>query len=71
MTRLLGLAPDDLPVVWDADSLFEPRDAAGEDTYLLCEINASSVYPIPEEAHDALAGTRLTEVRARWSAERA
>ncbi|GJE47025.1 hypothetical protein GOFOIKOB_0044 [Methylobacterium tardum] len=68
MTRLLGLVPDDLPVVWDADFLLGPKGAGGEDTYVLCEINASSVYPIPNEAHDALAGTtsaRLTAARAR------
>ncbi len=74
MTRLLGLAPDELPVVWDADFLLGPKDAAGEDTHVLCEINASSVFPIPDEAHDALAATtlrRLTEARARRSAARA
>ncbi|MBE7203212.1 MAG: Cj0069 family protein [Parafilimonas terrae] len=57
LTRLLGLAPDDMPVVWDADFLLGPKGAAGEDTYVLCEINASSVYPIPDEAHDTLAAT--------------
>ena len=67
MAERLGLRPDDLPVVWDADFLLGPRDAAGEDTYVLCEINASSVYPIPDEAHAALAATtlrRLSEARA-------
>ena len=74
MTDLLGIEPDELPVVWDADFLLGEKDAAGEDGYVLCEINASSVYPIPDEAHDALAATtlwRLTEARARWSAGRA
>ncbi len=74
MTDLLGLAPDDLPVVWDADFLLGAKDAAGEDTYVLCEINASSVYSIPDEAHDALAATtlrRLADARARWTARRA
>ena len=67
MAERLGLGPDDLPAVWDADFLLGPKDAAGEDTYVLWEINASSVYPIPDEAHDALATTtlrRLTEARA-------
>ena len=67
MAERLVLGPDDLPAVWDADFLLGPKDAAGEDTYVLCEINASSVYPIPDEAHDALATTtlrRLTEARA-------
>ena len=67
MASRLGLGLNDLPVVWDADFLLGPRDAAGEDTYVLCEINASSVYPIPDEAHGALAATtlrRLSEARA-------
>jgi hypothetical protein len=74
MTGLLGLEPDELPVVWDADFLLGPKDASGEDTYVLCEINASSVYPIPNEAHDALAATTLrglADARARWTARRA
>jgi len=74
MAERLGLRPDDLPVVWDADFLLGPTNAAGEDTYVLCEINASSVYPIPEEAHDALASTtlrRLIETRACRLARRA
>lgn len=59
MTDLLGLESDELPVIWDADFLLGPKDDAGEDAYVLCEINASSVYPIPNEAHDALAATML------------
>jgi hypothetical protein len=59
MAERLGLRPDGLPVIWDADFLLGPKDAAGEDTYVLCEINASSVYPIPDKAHDVLAATML------------
>lgn len=55
MARLLAI--DDLPVIWDADFLYGPRDANGEDTYVLCEINVSSVFPIPDEAPEALAAT--------------
>lgn len=50
MLRLLGLAAADLPVIWDADFLLGPRDAAGQDSYVLCEINVSSVLPFPEFA---------------------
>jgi hypothetical protein len=70
MTDLLGMRPDELPVVWDADFLLGPKDAAGADTYVLCEINVSSVFPAPDEAPDALAATlmrRLAETRARRS----
>ncbi|MGH6999572.1 MAG: Cj0069 family protein [Phenylobacterium sp.] len=51
------LAIDALPVIWDADFLYGPKAADGSDTYVLCEINVSSVFPVPEEAPDALAAT--------------
>ena len=58
---LLDIKPADLPIIWDADFLYGPRDAQGNDTYVLCEINVSSVFPIPDDAPAAIA--RL--VRAR------
>lgn len=60
LCRALGLEPDDLPLVWDADFLLGP----GPDSYVLCEINASSVFPIPAEAPAAIART-LTQRLAR------
>ncbi len=63
MTRLLGLEVSDLPVIWDADFLFGPRTPQGDDTYVLCEINASSVFPIPDEAPEALVETLLKRLR--------
>lgn len=65
MMGLLGLAADDLPVIWDADFLLGPRDAKGEDGYVLCEINCSSVFPLPEEAPAALAATLRVRLDAR------
>jgi hypothetical protein len=68
LSRLLGIAPDELPVIWDADLLLGPRTPEGDDSYVLCEINVSSVFPIPDEAPEALAGTtlkRLATARAR------
>ncbi|MEP7216215.1 MAG: Cj0069 family protein [Anaerolineaceae bacterium] len=55
MSRICGVQPDALPAVWDADFLLGPRDARGEDTYVLGEINISSVFPVPDEAFDKLA----------------
>ena len=46
----VGVSDALLPVLWDADFLYGPRTAAGEDTYVLCEINVSSVSPFPEPA---------------------
>jgi hypothetical protein len=47
---VLGLERTELPVIWDADFLFGARDADGEDTFVLCEINASSTFAFPEFA---------------------
>jgi hypothetical protein len=59
MARILGIETADLPVIWDADFLLGPKTPAGDDSYVLCEINASSVFPIPDEAPEALAETVL------------
>ncbi|MCP3370371.1 Cj0069 family protein [Bradyrhizobium cajani] len=57
MMELLDIDEASLPVIWDADFLYGPKDAAGADTYVLCEINASSCFAIPEEAPAAIART--------------
>jgi hypothetical protein len=55
--ELLAINEASLPVIWDADFLFGPRNPAGADTYVLCEINASSCFAIPDEAPAAIART--------------
>jgi hypothetical protein len=50
MMRLLDIDARSMPIIWDADFLYGPRTASGEDTYVLCEINVSSVFPFPEQA---------------------
>ena len=57
MMATLGIDEPSLPVIWDADFLYGPRTAAGADSYVLCEINASSCFAIPEEAPAAIART--------------
>jgi len=47
--------------------MYGPKNAADEDTYLLCEINISSVYPFPNEALMPLAEETLRRLRARQS----
>jgi hypothetical protein len=61
MMRLLDIDRGSMPIIWDADFLYGPRTAAGEDTFVLCEINVSSVFAIPEQAPAAIA--RLTHER--------
>jgi hypothetical protein len=54
MMQVLDLNKASLPVIWDADFLYGPRTAVGEDTYVLCEINVSSVFAIPDQAPAAI-----------------
>jgi hypothetical protein len=61
MLQLLDIDIHSLPVIWDADLLYGPKTQAGEDTYVLCEINISSVYPFPDEALEPLA--QETQIR--------
>ncbi len=63
MQRLLDIDTAMLPVLWDCDFLLGPKDAAGSDTYVLCEINASSVSPFPDSALAELATATLTAVQ--------
>ena len=55
MMQVLGVAARELPIIWDADFLYGPRTATGEDTYVLCEINVSCVFAIPDQAPAAIA----------------
>ena len=50
MTEVLGIDLASLPIIWDADFLYGPRTATGEDSYVLCEINVSSCFAIPAGA---------------------
>ncbi|MCK1361561.1 Cj0069 family protein [Bradyrhizobium sp. 199] len=63
MMETLKIDEASLPVIWDADFLYGPRDASGADTYVLCEINASSCFAIPEEAPAAIARTVQRRLR--------
>jgi hypothetical protein len=49
LMSLLDISRRDLPVIWDADFMLGPsRD--GADSYVLGEINVSSVFPFPDAA---------------------
>ena len=63
MARVLEIEMADLPVIWDADFLLGPKTSDGQDTYVLCEINVSSVFPTPNEAPEALAETLLHRLK--------
>jgi hypothetical protein len=65
MQALVGVDDAALPVLWDCDFLFGPVNDLGEDSYVLSEINASSVLPFPEQALLKLAWAVLGAVQAR------
>jgi hypothetical protein len=50
LSCLLDIPRDDLPMIWDADFMLGPPGSDGTDSYVLGEINVSSVFPIPDEA---------------------
>jgi hypothetical protein len=55
MISLLEIRSSDLPMIWDADFMLGPIGADGADSYVLGEINVSSVFPIPDEAPAVIA----------------
>ena len=50
LTSLLNIPLRDLPMIWDADFMLGPPNPDGTDSYVLGEINVSSVFPVPDEA---------------------
>jgi hypothetical protein len=68
MMQLLGIPRESLPVIWDADFLYGPRTASGDDSYVLCEINVSSVFAIPDQAPAAVARLAVERLRSARAA---
>jgi hypothetical protein len=64
MIATLGIDRDSLPVIWDADFLYGPKTSAGEDTYVLCEINVSAVWPFPPAAAGTVAAAAVARSQA-------
>jgi hypothetical protein len=68
LSSLLDIPRRDLPMIWDADFMLGPPGAGGTDSYVLGEINVSSVFPIPDEAPQEIA--RRVADRLRSAATR-
>jgi hypothetical protein len=62
--RLLEIETEDLPILWDCDFLLGPKADNGEDRYVLCEINVSSVAPYPESAVPYIVDATMARVQA-------
>jgi hypothetical protein len=71
MMQALDIDPRSLPIIWDADFLYGPRKANGEDTYVLCEINVSSVFPFPEQAPAEIARLAVRSLQRNGHTQRA
>lgn len=55
LLSVLDIARGDLPMIWGADFMLGPVQTDGSDSYVLGEINVSSVHPYPNEAPAAIA----------------
>jgi hypothetical protein len=63
MQDTLGLGTLSLPVIWDADFLYGPKTNSGDETYVLCEINASSTFAFPEHAMPTVAQAAVSRIQ--------
>jgi hypothetical protein len=61
----LDIPRRDLPMIWDADFMLGPPDANGADSYVLGEINVSSVFPIPDTAPAEIARRVADRLRSK------
>ncbi len=64
MQQQLNIKTEDLPIIWDCDFLLGPKKTSGQDSYVLCEINVSSIAPFPESAPPYAAEATLARVQA-------
>jgi hypothetical protein len=62
---IVGVEKAQLPILWDADFLYGEKGPDNADTYVLCEINVSSVYPFPDDALGPLAAETLAQLQRR------
>lgn len=65
LQRQLEIDTESLPVLWDCDFLLGPRKDDGQDTYVLCEINVSSVAPFPESTVPYMTEAVVVRLRSR------
>ncbi len=65
MCQTVGIDKSQLPVLWDADFLYGAKNAEGAGTYVLCEINVSSVYPFPPSALAPLVAETVARLEQR------
>jgi hypothetical protein len=65
LISLLDIPNRDLPMIWDADFMLGLPHSDGTDSYVLGEINVSSVFPIPDDAPAEIAQRVAERLRQR------
>jgi len=65
LISLLDIPPRDLPMIWDADFMLGPPGVDGADSYVLGEINVSSVFPMPDQAPAEIARRVADRLRSK------
>jgi hypothetical protein len=65
LRQRLGLARDQLPILWDCDFMLGEAMAEQTERYVLCEINVSSVSPFPPSAIEPLVAAVKTRLENR------
>ena len=65
LTSLLDIPQRDLPMIWDADFMLGPRHSDGTDSYVLGEINVSSVFPFPDQTPGEIARRVAGRLRSK------
>src|SRR6188472_2817719 len=65
LISLLDIPRRDLPMIWDADFMLASSGAGVTDSYVLGEINVSSVFPIPDEAPAEIARRVAARLRPK------
>src|SRR5256714_15662915 len=63
LISLLDIPRRDLPMIWDADFMLASSAADRSDSYVLGEINVSSVFPLPDEAAAEIARCVAAQIR--------
>jgi len=66
LTSLLDIPGHDLPMIWDADFMLGPVQPDEADSYVLGEINVSSVFPVPDEAPAEIARWVVDRLQRRF-----
>ncbi len=63
LQELLAIETESFPILWDCDFLLGPKEENNRDSYVLCEINVSSVAPYPESAVPYIVDATIDSVR--------